>query len=38
MSEKQLEKTPNIDDFFKFSHGHRVRYDEVDAQGIVALG
>lgn len=35
MAEKQLEKTPNIDDLFKFSHGHRVRYDEVDAQGIV---
>ncbi len=26
---------PRIDELFKFSHGHRVRYDEVDAQGIV---
>jgi acyl-CoA thioester hydrolase len=24
-----------IDAAFRFSHGHRVRYDEVDAQGIV---
>src|SRR5437764_1229073 len=24
-----------IEELFKFSHGHRVRYDEVDAQGIV---
>jgi acyl-CoA thioester hydrolase len=26
---------PRIDALFRFSHGHRVRYDEVDAQGIV---
>ena len=24
-----------IDAAFRFSHGHRVRYDEVDAQGVV---
>ena len=24
-----------LDDLFRFSHGHRVRYDEVDAQGVV---
>ena len=24
-----------IDGAFRFSHGHRVRYDEVDAQGVV---
>ncbi len=29
------EEPPNLEDAFKFSHGHRVRYDEVDAQGIV---
>jgi acyl-CoA thioester hydrolase len=26
---------PVLEALFKFSHGHRVRYDEVDAQGIV---
>ena len=26
---------PALDALFRFSHGHRVRYDEVDAQGIV---
>jgi acyl-CoA thioester hydrolase len=26
---------PTIEALFRFSHGHRVRYDEVDAQGIV---
>lgn len=26
---------PRIDELFKFAHEHRVRYDEVDAQGIV---
>lgn len=26
---------PRTDALFRFSHGHRVRYDEVDAQGIV---
>jgi acyl-CoA thioester hydrolase len=29
------DQTPRIEALFKFSHGHRVRYDEVDAQGIV---
>ena len=28
-------ETPQYDSLFHFSHGHRVRYDEVDAQGIV---
>src|SRR5437016_12239341 len=26
---------PVLEALFKFSHGHRVRYDEVDAQGVV---
>jgi acyl-CoA thioester hydrolase len=26
---------PVLESLFRFSHGHRVRYDEVDAQGIV---
>src|SRR5438105_11501109 len=26
---------PRIEALFKIAHGHRVRYDEVDAQGIV---
>lgn len=26
---------PALEALFQFSHGHRVRYDEVDAQGIV---
>lgn len=29
------EEAPRLEDLFHFSHGHRVRYDEVDAQGIV---
>ena len=29
------EKKPVLESLFKFTHGHRVRYDEVDAQGIV---
>jgi acyl-CoA thioester hydrolase len=29
------EPPARIEALFKFSHGHRVRYDEVDAQGIV---
>ena len=33
--EQELEETPGIEALFKFAHGHRVRYDEVDAQGIV---
>jgi acyl-CoA thioester hydrolase len=28
-------ETPQYESLFHFSHGHRVRYDEVDAQGIV---
>ena len=28
-------EAPSIEALFKFAHGHRVRYDEVDAQGIV---
>jgi len=24
-----------LDELFRFSHGHRVRYDEIDAQGVV---
>ena len=34
MSEPRIEK-PTIEALFRFTHGHRVRYDEVDAQGIV---
>jgi acyl-CoA thioester hydrolase len=29
------EERPRLEALFRFSHGHRVRYDEVDAQGIV---
>src|SRR5438105_2889115 len=29
------EEAPKLDALFKFAYGHRVRYDEVDAQGIV---
>ena len=29
------QERPVLDSLFRFSHGHRVRYDEVDAQGIV---
>ncbi|HZX94915.1 MAG TPA: thioesterase family protein [Myxococcales bacterium] len=29
------DQRPVLEALFKFSHGHRVRYDEVDAQGIV---
>jgi acyl-CoA thioester hydrolase len=29
------DETPQFDSLFHFSHGHRVRYEEVDAQGIV---
>jgi acyl-CoA thioester hydrolase len=29
------DETPTTDGLFKFGHGHRVRYDEIDAQGIV---
>src|SRR5260370_19920284 len=33
--ETESEEAPKIEALFKFAHGHRVRYDEVDAQGIV---
>jgi acyl-CoA thioester hydrolase len=29
------DETPQYESLFHFSHGHRVRYEEVDAQGIV---
>jgi acyl-CoA thioester hydrolase len=29
------DQAPKLEALFKFAHGHRVRYDEVDAQGIV---
>lgn len=29
------EEPPRLEDLYRFSHGHRVRYEEVDAQGIV---
>lgn len=28
-------EAPRIEALFKFAHGHRVRYEEVDAQGVV---
>jgi acyl-CoA thioester hydrolase len=31
----EREKAAHIESLFKFTHGHRVRYDEVHAQGIV---
>jgi len=31
----ETEERPALDKLFRFTHGHRVRYDEVDAQGIV---
>ena len=32
---EKLPEKPSFAALFRFSHGHRVRYDEVDAQGIV---
>ena len=29
------DEAPVLESFFKFTHSHRVRYDEVDAQGVV---
>ena len=29
------DQVPTIESFFKFTYSHRVRYDEVDAQGVV---
>src|SRR5438477_9531689 len=34
-SPEEPARPTRIEELFKFSHGHRVRYDEVDAQGIV---
>jgi acyl-CoA thioester hydrolase len=31
----EIEDKPALEKLFGFTHGHRVRYDEVDAQGIV---
>ena len=31
----EREEKPVLEQLFRFMHGHRVRYDEVDAQGIV---
>ena len=33
--EEERPPRPVLEELFHFSHGHRVRYDEVDAQGIV---
>ena len=30
-----IPEAPRLEALFKFAHGHRVRYEEVDAQGIV---
>ena len=37
MNEELLkeQEAPRLEALFKFAHGHRVRYEEVDAQGIV---
>jgi YbgC/YbaW family acyl-CoA thioester hydrolase len=35
MSEQEHVEAPRLEALFKFAHGHRVRYDEVDAQGVV---
>ena len=32
------EERLRLERLFKFGHGHRVRYDEVDAQGVVGTG
>src|SRR3954464_11094651 len=34
MGEEQPQRAV-LEELFRFTHGHRVRYDEVDAQGIV---
>jgi len=34
-AEAEAAESPGIEALFRFTHGHRVRYDEVDAQGIV---
>lgn len=35
MSGQERIEAPRLEELFRFAHGHRVRYDEVDAQGIV---
>jgi len=35
LTDPPREPKPVLDGLFRFQHGHRVRYDEVDAQGIV---
>ena len=35
MADAKKIEPQTIESLFNFSHGHRVRYDEVDAQGIV---
>ena len=35
MSEPEVPDAPRLEALFKFAHGHRVRYEEVDAQGTV---
>jgi acyl-CoA thioester hydrolase len=35
LPQAEHQEAPSIEALFKFGHGHRVRYDEVDAQGIV---
>ena len=30
-----VDEAPRLEALFKFVHGHRVRYEEVDAQGVV---
>jgi len=35
MDETERDEKPVLEQLFHFTHGHRVRYDEVDAQGIV---
>ena len=31
----EIPEAPRLEAMFRFAHGHRVRYEEVDAQGIV---
>src|ERR1700677_4841053 len=35
---KKEEERRHIERLFKHTYGHRVRYDEIDAQGIVGSG
>ena len=34
----ELAEANRLEKLFKFTHGHRIRYDEVDAQGVVGSG